>query len=146
MRSWALPAVAGLSMLALVAKAQSPVQAGLWEMSEKVTIEGAGEMPSPPRQVCLKSGESTLEKMLLPPPDEAAAHGCKADSAPAGAGTMTLNVNCPATDTDPGVNATAEIKYTPTTYEGVGRVEMKGRDGKGAKGTSTLSGKRIGDC
>jgi hypothetical protein len=133
-------------MLTLVAKAESPVQAGLWEMSEKVAIEGAAEMPSPPRQVCLKSGEANLEKMLLPPPDEAAAHGCKAESAQTSAGVMTLNIACPATDTDPGVNATAEIKYTPTTYEGVGKAEMKAKDGKGAKGPSKLSGKRIGDC
>ena len=53
---------------------------------------------------------------------------------------------CPATDQAPGVTAEAEISYSPTGYEGVGQLTVRSKDGTTAKGSSVLSGKRVGDC
>ena len=39
-----------------------------------------------------------------------------------------------------------ELKFTPTSFEGSGTVEIKAKDGHDGKGTSLLSGKRLGDC
>ena len=36
---------------------------------------------------------------------------------------------CPATDQTPGVTAEAEISYTPDSYEGLGQLTVKSKDG-----------------
>ena len=45
-----------------------------------------------------------------------------------------------------GVDASAEITFSATSYEGLGQLTVKSKDGTTAKGSSVLSGKRVGDC
>ena len=50
-------------------RAQTALQPGLWEASDKTTMEGVQPMPMTSRKVCLKGGEATLERLLYPAPD-----------------------------------------------------------------------------
>jgi hypothetical protein len=145
MRALSLPALVGMLVLPLAAYAETPVDAGNWEFSEKIAIEGQGEMPSPPRSMCLKAGEATLEKLVLPPAEEMAVRKCKAELT-AGNGTAKASMVCPASDEGPGLTGNLDIKYTPTSFEGSGPIEFKMKDGSGGKGITTLTGKRAGDC
>ena len=43
-----------------------------------------------------------------------------------------------------GVDAKAEITFTATSYEGLGQIVAKDKSGTTLKGSSTLSGKRVG--
>lgn len=145
MKSWMLPVAAALSTIAAIAHAETPIQPGLWEKSEKVTLDGKAT-PAGPRKICLKPEEATLERLLLITADEATARGCTRSVTAAGPGGVRMSMSCPPGDNEPGVSATMELKFTPTTFEGSGTVEIKAKDGHVGKGTSLLSGKRIGDC
>jgi hypothetical protein len=127
------------------AHADTSVQPGLWEKTEKVTLDGR-ELASRPRSVCLKPGEASLERLLLINDEEAAARGCKSEVQPA-AGVVRMPMSCPARDDEPAVVAKLEVRYTPTSFEGSGSVEItpKARS-QAQKGMSVLSGKRLGDC
>ena len=127
------------------AHADTSVQPGLWEKTETVTVDGT-KVPSQPRSVCLKTGEASLERLLLINDDEAKARGCKSEIAQAGEGREILSMSCPASDTEPAVDVSADVRFTPTAFEGTGKVLIKGKDGSERKGTSVLSGKRAGDC
>ncbi len=118
MKSFVMAGALGLSLAAGSAHAQTAIQPGLWEVSDKTTMEGVQPMPSTSRQVCVKPNEATLERLIYPTPDDFAKHGC----------------------------SFAEISYTPTSYEGLGQLTVKSKDGTTVKGSSVLSGKRVGDC
>jgi len=45
-----------------------------------------------------------------------------------------------------GIDAKAEITFTTTSYEGLGQIVAKDKSGTTLKGSSALSGKRVGDC
>lgn len=145
MKALSVPALAVLLILPLAAYAETPVDAGNWEFSEKTAIEGQGEIPSPPRTMCLKAGEATLEKLVLPPVAEMEARKCKTELTGSN-GTAKASMACPASDQGPGITGNLDIKYTPTSFEGSGPIEFKMKDGTGGKGTVTLNGKRAGDC
>jgi len=53
---------------------------------------------------------------------------------------------CPATDQTPGITAEAEVSYKPDSYQGLGQLTVKDKAGTTIKGSSVLSGKRVGDC
>ena len=127
-------------------RAQTALQPGLWEASDKTTMEGVQPMPMTSRKVCLKGGEATLERLLYPAPDVFAKHGCTFRPAPAQAGVFKATTFCPATATLPSVTATAEISYKPDSYEGLGQLLIKDAAGTTPKGSSAMSGKRVGDC
>jgi hypothetical protein len=146
MKSFVMAAAFGLSLAAASAHAQTAIQPGLWEVSDKTTMEGVQPMPSTSRQVCIKGGEATLERLLYPTPDDFAKHGCSFAPGPKQAGIFKATTMCPATDQTPGVTAEAEISYSPTSYEGLDQLTVKSKDGTTAKGSSVLSGKRVGDC
>ena len=55
---------------------QTAIQAGLWETTDKTTLEGVQPMPATSKRVCIKGGEATLERLLYPTPDDFAKHGC----------------------------------------------------------------------
>jgi hypothetical protein len=129
----------------LPAHADTSVQAGLWEKTETVTVDGT-QVPSQPRSVCLKAGEASLERLLLINDDEAKARGCKSEITQPGEERQLLSMSCPASDTEPAVDVSADVRFTPTSFEGTGKVLIKGKDGTDRKGTSVLSGKRMGDC
>jgi hypothetical protein len=131
--------------MTLPAHADTSVQAGLWEKSETVTVDGT-KVPSQPRSVCLKAGEASLERLLLISDDEAKARGCKSEITQPGEGREILSMSCPASDTEPAVDVSADVRFTQTTFEGTGKVVIKAKDGSERKGTSVLSGKRAGDC
>ena len=131
---------------ATAARAETPIQPGLWERSETITLAGSGATPPRQQQLCLKPGEATLERLLLMSDDEAKARGCKSEVSVPGPAQVKMNLSCPASDPDPAIDATMELKYAPTTFDGTGTMRMKGKDGQELKGTSRLSGKRIGDC
>ena len=146
MKSFVMGAALGLSVVAASAHAQTAIQPGLWEVSDKTTMEGVQPMPSTSRQVCIKGGEATLERLLYPTPDDFAKHGCSFAPGPKQAGIFKATTVCPATDQTPGVTAEAEISYSPDRLRGPGPAHGQDKDGTTAKGSSVLSGKRVGDC
>jgi hypothetical protein len=144
MRSWIL-SVAALSMLAPVAHAQTPIQAGLWEKIEKATL-GGKEVPTRSLKICITADEASLERLVLITSDEATARGCDASVSAPGPGLARMSMSCPASDAGPAIGAAMELRFTPTSFEGSGTVEIKHADGRDEKGTSLLSGRRLGDC
>jgi hypothetical protein len=127
------------------AYADTSVQPGLWEKTETVTVDGT-PVPSSPRSICLKAGEASLERLLLINDDEAKARGCKSEITRPGEGRVLMTMSCPASGDEPSVEVSADLRFTPTTFDGTGQVLIKGKDGPDRKGTSVLSGKRAGDC
>jgi hypothetical protein len=140
-----MPSVLALFLLVPMAQAETPVQAGLWERTEKVTLDGK-ELPARSHRICLKAGEANLERLVLITADEAAARGCNSSVSEQGSGLVRMSMSCPASDAEPAVDATMELKFTPTSFDGTGTVAIKTRNGDDSKGTSLLSGKRLGDC
>lgn len=130
---------------ALPARADTSVQPGLWSKTETVTVDGT-PVPSQPRTVCLKAEDASLERLLLINDDEAKARGCKSEIIRPGAGREILSMSCPASDTEPAVDVSADVRFTPTSFEGTGKVLIRGKGAPDRKGTSVLSGKRMGDC
>lgn len=145
MKLFAVLAIAAVSA-AGPAGAQSAIQAGLWETNDRTTMEGVQPMPATSRQVCLKGSEAQLERLLFPSPEEMTQHGCKYEGGVKKPGVLQSSLSCPPTDEVAGVDATAEITFTQTSYEGLGQIVAKDKAGTAIKGSSTLSGKRIGDC
>src|SRR5258708_8151629 len=74
MKSFVMAGALGLSLAAGSAHAQTAIQPGLWEVSDKTTMEGVQPMPSTSRQVCVKADEATLERLIYPTPDDFAKH------------------------------------------------------------------------
>ena len=126
--------------------AQTAIQAGLWEVSDKTTLEGVQPMPATDKRVCVKGGEAILERLLYPTPDDFAKHVCTFTPGPKQAGIFKATTVCPPTDQTPGVTAEAEISYKPDSYQGLGQLTVKDKTGTTIKGSSVLSGKRVGDC
>ena len=139
-------AAIGLMLAAASARAQTAIEPGLWEVTDKTTIEGVQAMPSTSKRVCVKGGEAILERLLYPPPEDFAKHGCTFTPGAKQAGIFKATTSCPATDQTPGVTANAEISYKPDSYQGLGQLVVKDKAGTTAKGSSVPSGKRVGDC
>ena len=146
MKSWVCAASVGLCLAASTAGAQTAIQPGLWEVTDKTTMEGVKPMPETSKRVCVKGGEAILERLLYPPPEEFARHGCTFTPGAKQAGVFKATTSCPATDQTPGVTAEAEVNYKPDSYQGVGQLLVKDKAGTTTKGSSVLSGKRVGDC
>ena len=87
-----------------------------------------------------------LERLLFPTPDEMAKHGCKYQGAIKTPGVLQSTLSCPPTADITGIDATAEITFSATSYEGLGQLTAKDKSGTTIKGSSVLSGKRLGDC
>ena len=138
-------AVAAVSLVGPV-HGQTALQAGLWEVTDKTTLEGMQPMPSTSKKVCIKGGEATLERPLYPTPDDFAKHGCTFSPGPKQPGIFKATTVCPPAGETPGVTAEAEISYKPDSYEGLGQLTVKDKAGTTVKGSSVLSGKRVGDC
>jgi len=134
------------SLVAVTASAQTAIQAGEWETTEKTTMEGVQPMPATSKKVCLKADEAQLERLLFPTSDEIKQHGCTYEPGAKKAGVLVATLTCPPNDQMPGVTAKAEITYTQTSYQGVGQLEAADKSGTTLKGNSELSGKRLGDC
>jgi len=135
-----------LLAMTIPAYADTSVQPGSWEKTEAVTVDGT-QVPSSPRSVCLKAGEATLERLLLINDDEAKARGCKSEITRPDEGRAVMTMSCPASGDEPAVDVSADVRFTPSTFEGTGQVLIKGKDGgPDRKGSSVLSGKRLGDC
>ena len=150
MKCFRLPVAATValasSLLAGSAGAQTAIQAGEWETTEKTVMEGVQPMPASSKKVCLKADEAQLERLLFPTPDEMKQHGCKFEPGAKKAGMLVATLTCPPNDQTPGVTAKAEISYTQTSYQGAGQLEAADKSGTTVKGKSELSGKRLGDC
>lgn len=146
MKLLSLMTAAALSFVGTGAVAQTAIQAGEWEASEKTSMDGMQAMPATSKKVCLKGDEAQLERLLFPTPDEIKQHGCKYEEGPKKAGVLSATLTCPPADTVPGVTAKAEITYTATSYQGTGQLEALDTKGHRIKGSSELSGKRVGDC
>ena len=146
MKSLVWTASAVLCLAAGAAAAQTAIQPGLWEVSDETTMEGVQPMPSTSKRVCVKGGEAILERLLYPPPEEFARHGCTFTPGAKQAGVFKATTSCPATDQTPGVTAEAEVNYKPDSYQGMGQLLAKDKAGTTVKGSSVLSGKRVGDC
>jgi hypothetical protein len=107
-------AAIGLVLAAASARAQTAIQPGLWEVTDKTTIEGVQAMPSTSKRVCVKGGEAILERLLYPPPEDFARHGCSFTPGAKQAGIFKATTSCPATDQTPGVTANAATSPTAT--------------------------------
>ncbi len=143
---FAVSAMAAMLLAIAQAGAQTAIQPGLWETTDKTTMEGVQPMPVATKQVCLKPNEAQLERLLFPAPDEIAKHGCKYQEGARQAGVLRASLSCPPTDEIAGVDASAEVTFGPTSYEGLGQLTAKDKSGTSIKGSSVLSGKRLGDC
>jgi hypothetical protein len=144
MKSFVMAAALGLSLAAASAHAQTAIQPGLWEVSDKTTMEGVQPMPSTSRQVCIKGGEATLERLLYPTPDDFAKHGCSFAPGPKQAGIFKATTACPATDQTPGVTAEAEISYSPTSSRVYPHGQEQGRhDGQRQFRVERQEGRRL---
>ncbi len=146
MKSFVWMVAVSLSLAALPAQAQTAIQPGLWEVTDKTTMEGVQAMPSSSKRVCVKGGEAILERLLYPSPEDFAKHGCTFTPGARQAGIFKATTVCPATDQTPGVTANAEVSYKSDSYQGLGQLVVKDKAGTTAKGSSVLSGKRVGDC
>ena len=136
----------GSITVAVPASAQTAIQAGEWETTEKTSMEGMPEMPATSKKVCLAANEAQLERLLFPAPDDMKKHGCKYEPGAMKAGVLAATLICPPNDQLPGVTAKAEVSYTATSYQGLGQLEAADKSGTTVKGKSELSGKRLGDC
>lgn len=146
MKLFAVLAMAAVSLTAGAAGAQTAIQAGLWETNDRTTMEGVKPMPATSRKVCLKGAEAQLERLLFPSPEEMARHGCKYEGGLKQPGVLQSSLSCPPNNEVAGVDAKAEITFGPTSYQGLGQVIARDKAGTTLKGSSTLSGKRVGDC
>ena len=146
MNLFGLSAFAAASLIVATASAQTAIQAGEWETTEKTTMEGVQPMPPSSKKVCLKADEAQLERLLFPTPDEIKQHGCKYEPGAKKAGVLAATLTCPPNDQVPGDDAEADNSYTQTSYQGVGQLEAADKSGTTVKGKSELSGKRLGDC
>lgn len=147
MKLFAVSAVSlAATLMAAQVGAQTAIQPGLWESSDKTTMEGVQPMPATSKKICLKGADAQLERLLFPTPAEMAQHGCKYEGGVKQPGVLQSTLSCPPTDEIAGVDAKAEITFTPTSYEGLGQIVAKDKSGTTIKGSSVLSGKRVGDC
>ena len=146
MKSFVIVTASIAVLIAGPANAQTAIQAGLWEVTDKTTLEGVQPMPATSKRLCVKGGEAILERLLYPSPEDFAKHGCTFTPGAQQAGVFKATTGCPATDQTPGVTAEAEISYKPDSYEGLGQLTVKDKAGTTVKGSSVLSGKRVGDC
>jgi hypothetical protein len=146
MKSLVRMAGMGLALSVAPVHAQTVIQPGLWEVTNKTTLEGVQPTPATSKRVCVKAGEAILERLLYPPPEEFAKHGCSFAPSANQSGIFKATTSCPATDQTPGVTADAEINYKPDSYEGRGQLVVKDKAGTTVKGSSVMSGRRIGDC
>jgi hypothetical protein len=74
MKSLFVFAAATGALIAGSSYAQTAIQAGLWEVTDKTTLEGVQPMPATSKRVCVKGGEAILERLLYPTPDDFAKH------------------------------------------------------------------------
>jgi hypothetical protein len=146
MKLFVVSALVAASFMMGSAQAQTPIQAGEWETTDKTTMEGVQPIPATSRKICLKGSEAQLERLLFPTPDEMAKHGCKYDGGVKKPGVLQSTLSCPPSADVAGIDATAEITFTATSYEGLGQLVAKDKSGTALKGSSVLSGKRLGDC
>jgi hypothetical protein len=146
MKSFVIVTASIAVLIAGPANAQTAIQAGLWEVTDKTTLEGVQPMPATSKRLCVKGGEAILERLLYPSPEDFAKHGCTFTPGAKQASVFKATTVCPATDQTPGVTAEAEISYKPDSYEGLGQLTVKDKAGTIVKGSSVLSGKRVGDC
>ena len=146
MKMFGISVIVTVSLMAVQAGAQTAIQAGEWETTEKTALEGVQPTPPTTKKVCLKANEAQLERLLFPSPEEIAQHGCKYEGGAKTPGVLNATLSCPPAGDMPGVDAKAEITYTQTSYEGLGQLTAKDKSGTTIKGSSTLSGKRLGDC
>ena len=145
MKRLAFAALSALSF-AGVAEAQTALAPGMWEITDKTTLEGIQPPPPTSRQLCIKDKEATLERLLYPSPEDFAKHGCTFTPGPVQAGMFKAKSVCPANDQLPEVTAEVEIRYKPDSYEGLGQLLLRDNKGTTVKGNSVLTGKRVGDC
>ena len=87
----------GLMLAALPAEAQTVIQPGLWEVTDKTIMEGVQPMPAVSKRVCVKGAEAILERLLYPPPEQFAKHGCTFTPGPKQTGLFRATTSCPAT-------------------------------------------------
>ena len=134
-----------VAAVAGTAHAQTALQPGQGETTDKGEIEGGGSMPAATKTVCLKGADATLERLLFLSPDKLKEAGCSAEPGPKKTGVLTSTLTCKSEERGE-LTAKVEVNYTATSYEGVGRMEVKTKAGKLVKGSSILTGKRLGDC
>ena len=146
MKLLVVSALVATSLVVGLAQAQTPIQAGEWETTDKTMMEGVQPIPATSRKICLKGNDAQLERLLFPTPDEMAKHGCKYEGGVKQPGVLQSTLSCPPSADVAGIDAKAEVTFSATSYEGLGQLTAKDKSGTTIKGSSVLSGKRLGDC
>lgn len=118
---------------------QSPMRAGSWEVTMKMSMQGM-EMPPMKHTQCVTQDMLKDPQSAIPRgPDEAGTNDCKVTDYNLRGSTATYKMVC--TRPQP-MTMSGEMKYSGTdTY--VGTVQM---DLSGQKVTMALDAKRLGDC
>lgn len=146
MRLFGVTAILVASAIGGMVHAETAIQAGEWEATEKTTMEGLEPTPATSKKVCLKGDDAKLERLFFPTPAEMKEHNCTYAEGPKKAGVLSATLVCPPSDVLAGITAKAEVTYSATSYEGLGQIEAKDKSGTTLKGNAVLSGKRLGDC
>ncbi len=139
MKLFGLSAFAAASLIAATAGAQTAIQAGEWETTEKTTMEGIQPMPALVEEDLPRGRRGPARAPALPDArrDEATWLQVRAGRQ-AKAGVLAATLTCPPNDQMPGVTAKAEITYTQTSYQGLGQLEAADKSGTTVKGKSEL--------
>jgi hypothetical protein len=128
---------------AVVADAQPALQfrEGLWEITMRNDI--AGQKPIPPISMkrCVTSKEiADLQAKASKPPG---GENCKVQEAKSGGGSSTWRVECTGKMTMKGEGT---VTSTGDTYSMQSRMTMTTPEGKSMEITSSMTGKRLGEC
>jgi hypothetical protein len=117
---------------------QSPMRAGSWEVTMKMSMQGM-ELPPMKHTQCVTQDMLKDPQSAIPRGPEQGSNDCRVTDYELRGSTATYKMTC--TKPQP-MTMTGEMKYSGTDAY-VGNVQM---DMSGQKITMALDAKRIGDC
>jgi hypothetical protein len=119
--------------------AQSPMRAGLWEVTTEMQMPGM-KMPEMKANQCVTPEQLKDPASALPKPstDQAGKDACKTSDYKASGNTVTWKMACAAPQSMTGAG---ELTFSGDTYAGTMKMTMPQGDM-----TMRLGGKRVGDC
>jgi hypothetical protein len=114
------------------------MQEGKWEITTKVEMQGMPmSMPATKHSMCL------TDKDMVPQKPEKN-QDCKMIDTKVSGDTVTWKMHCKMDETV--VDSNGKITYKKDKFDGVVHMTMTDPDSEKMEMTSTMSGKRIGDC
>jgi hypothetical protein len=126
-----------LSMSAMpVPAAQSPQQAGMWEIKAQMSMGGAPVVEPMTTTQCVSAEDAKNPQTFLPTAGDA--NGCKVSNQRTEGNKTTFTLVCAG---PPGFSGAGEIIYARDSYTGSMKMDLGGQEM-----TVTYSAKRTGDC